>query len=192
MASSPESNPGWPAEKIGRVARLVELDDVKLIQALVSGIPESEFEPSKYHSTWNVIPFFGEGPLEPGEEDQLVDIREGIEVVVAFDYHLEGAGINQEGNGADSPDEPVVSLHVVATFLVQYSIKEVDEQPRLIDQPVEVKSTDIHAFSDFNATFNAWPYWREFVQSMTGRMGLPTVIIPVLPVPNLIGRTRSR
>lgn len=32
---------------------------------------------------------------------------------------------------------------------------------------------DIAAFSQAVAVNNAWPYWREFVQSMTVRMGLP-------------------
>jgi len=33
-------------------------------------------------------------------------------------------------------------------------------------------------FADKNAVFNAWPYWREFVQSMTTRMQLPTLTLP--------------
>lgn len=40
--------------------------------------------------------------------------------------------------------------------------------------------TDDHFkhFADKNAVFNAWPYWREFVQSATARMQLPTLTLP--------------
>jgi hypothetical protein len=189
------------------VARLVQLDDVKLIQALASAIPESDFEPSDYHSNWNVIPFLEEGPIEEEKADQVVDIRGGIEVVVVFDYHSKEVSTEDdqlngdeqvtkdqdpEGDSRESDDEPPEGLHLVGTFLLQYSIQEPDDQPTLMKEPIEVDAADVVAFANFNATFNAWPYWREFVQSMTGRMGLPSVVIPVLPVPNLIGRARSR
>lgn len=34
-------------------------------------------------------------------------------------------------------------------------------------------------FSDVNGPYNAWPYWRELVQSVTGRVGLPGFVVPV-------------
>lgn len=207
MASSPKSEGGWPADRIGRVARLVELDDVKLIRALAGAVPESEFDPSSYDTTWNVIPFLEEGPVEGEDADHVVDIRGGIEVVVVFGYHSKEAHTSDEplsseeqvtkdqgpeGGGPEADDEPPEGLHLVGTFLLQYSIRELEDQPKLTDEPIEADAGDVVAFANFNATFNAWPYWREFVQSMTGRMGLPGVIIPVLPVPNLIGRARGR
>ena len=35
------------------------------------------------------------------------------------------------------------------------------------------------AFGHLNGVFNAWPYWREYVQSMTVRMGYPALTVPV-------------
>ncbi len=37
----------------------------------------------------------------------------------------------------------------------------------------------IEAFARTNGVYNAWPYWREFAQSMTSRMGLPPLTLPV-------------
>jgi hypothetical protein len=37
----------------------------------------------------------------------------------------------------------------------------------------------LEAFARFNGIFNAWPYWREYVQSATSQMGLPRLILPV-------------
>ena len=42
------------------------------------------------------------------------------------------------------------------------------------------------AFGALNGVFNAWPYCREFVQSMSTRMGLPALTIPVHR-PNAVG-----
>lgn len=36
----------------------------------------------------------------------------------------------------------------------------------------------IEAFARINSTYNAWPYWREYVQSMVVRMGLPALVMP--------------
>ncbi len=41
---------------------------------------------------------------------------------------------------------------------------------------------NLRAFANTNGVFNAWPYWREFVQNMTVRMGLPPVVAPVFRI----------
>ena len=33
-----------------------------------------------------------------------------------------------------------------------------------------------------NPISNAWPYWREFVQSMSSRMGFPALTVPLLEI----------
>lgn len=38
----------------------------------------------------------------------------------------------------------------------------------------------IQKFGEFFALMHAWPYWREFVQSMCGRMGLPPITVPLM------------
>ena len=37
-------------------------------------------------------------------------------------------------------------------------------------------------FANLNGIYNAWPYWREFVQNMVGRMGLPSLTLPVFRI----------
>jgi hypothetical protein len=66
--------------------------------------------------------------------------------------------------------EAEVQLRVTATFVVAYSVKSFEG----------IGDDHIRAFSAINGVFNAWPYWREFVQNTTARMGLPMpVVIPV-------------
>ncbi|HDY65089.1 MAG TPA: hypothetical protein ENH84_02505 [Phycisphaerae bacterium] len=49
----------------------------------------------------------------------------------------------------------------------------------------KVSSFDDRAIKDFgeiNGVYNAWPYWREFVQNTVVRMGLPPLIVPTFRV----------
>lgn len=45
-----------------------------------------------------------------------------------------------------------------------------------------VDDADAEAFARINAVFNAWPYWRELVQSTVVRMGFPSPHVPLLRV----------
>ncbi len=37
-------------------------------------------------------------------------------------------------------------------------------------------------FANLNGIYNAWPYWREFIQNTLVRMGLPSLSIPVFRI----------
>lgn len=41
---------------------------------------------------------------------------------------------------------------------------------------------EIKAFAMSNGMLNVWPYWREFVQSITSRAGLPPLTVPLFRV----------
>jgi len=42
---------------------------------------------------------------------------------------------------------------------------------------------EIEGFGQVIAVFNAWPYWREIVQSSLSRMGMPALTIPLYRLP---------
>lgn len=64
-------------------------------------------------------------------------------------------------------DEP--DLTIKATFVLLYSLNSCRG----------LKKENYEAFADTNGIYNAWPYWREYVQSVIGRMNLPPLTIPV-------------
>ena len=64
---------------------------------------------------------------------------------------------------------------IEATFLLTYAIEN--------EGPTE---REAEAFAAATATYNVWPYWREFVQSMTTRMGLPGITIPLFHLYSII------
>lgn len=67
--------------------------------------------------------------------------------------------------------EPVVSL--TATYGVTYRLEDV----------AEFDEAALNAFAELNGPYNAWPYWRELVNSVAGRVGLATVVIPIFKLP---------
>jgi len=47
---------------------------------------------------------------------------------------------------------------------------------------IEFTPGELRAFAHTNALLNTWPYWREYIQSMAARAGLPPLIAPLLQV----------
>jgi preprotein translocase subunit SecB len=70
---------------------------------------------------------------------------------------------------ADAGQEAQVPVSIAAVFRVEYSC----------DSSQNLTKESIDAFGELNGVYNVWPYWREYVQSVLVRMGLPPLTIPV-------------
>jgi len=66
-------------------------------------------------------------------------------------------------------DPKELSVEVGAAFMLVY---RADSLSGLTDENYE-------KFGSINGVYNAWPYWREFVQNTIARMGLPRLLAPV-------------
>lgn len=73
----------------------------------------------------------------------------------------------EQGNAKKQP-----LMLIRATFLAEYEMASEFKPSKL-----ELKS-----FLTANATFNCWPYWREYVQSTVARMNLPPPTLPFFRV----------
>ncbi len=71
--------------------------------------------------------------------------------------------------GRDGTKSSEETLRIEALFVVKYQLTRHDG----------LKKSHFDAFGKVNGVFNVWPYWREYVQSVTVRMGLPPLTIPV-------------
>ena len=91
---------------------------------------------------------------EPGESEPL-------EIEVAFRLEVSNAS-----------DQKEFQAELRAKFGLSYGIPA-DE---------EFSSEELKAFADINAVFNAWPYWREWVQASLSRMGMPVLTVPVFRI----------
>jgi hypothetical protein len=64
-------------------------------------------------------------------------------------------------------------LYIEAVFAARYSISN----------KIEITERDLESFAHTISLLHVWPYWREFVHSMSCRMGLPPITIPLFKIP---------
>lgn len=86
-------------------------------------------------------------------------------IVVVVEFHLSASVKEEECN-----QQP--SLTIGASFVLTYELDNFDG----------LTQEGFDQFANLNGVYNAWPYWREFVQNMIGRMGLPPLTIPVFRI----------
>lgn len=65
------------------------------------------------------------------------------------------------------PVEPDVFARIEATFMAEYEMSGPVDKPELSE------------FAQYNAPFNVWPFWREYVASQANRMNLPKATLPL-------------
>jgi len=82
--------------------------------------------------------------------------------------------------GPSDTDPNKLALDIGASYLLVYKADGIRDFDRAA----------LEEFADINALFNAWPYWREFVQSITTRMGLAPLTVPVLRIGTLAAERR--
>jgi hypothetical protein len=138
----------------------VEIGSVNLRSADVSshidpvnGAPDDIFLQQNFRA-W--------GEVRRGEDDAPDSI------IVSVELHFEAA---KTPPSPDSDAAPVFSL--AATYVLVYTLKEA----------AEINALALQAFAELNGPYNAWPYWRELVHTVTGRVGLATIVIPVFKLP---------
>jgi hypothetical protein len=66
--------------------------------------------------------------------------------------------------------EPAILID--ASFILAYKIKDFKG----------LTKKGFEQFANLNGIYNAWPYWREFVQNTIVRMGLLSLSIPVFRI----------
>ena len=77
---------------------------------------------------------------------------------------------------SSSSQENEPELSIEAQFKCEYRL----------DATTPYTDDQITAFSRLNGPYNTWSYWREFVQSTVGRMGLPPLTLSLLTLPLLL------
>jgi len=80
---------------------------------------------------------------------------------------------------AESPDKLVMKID--ASFCTAYAINMDKTKDKLTIEP-DVADAFLCYFFEINPISDAWPYWREFVQSMSARMGFPALTVPLLEI----------
>ena len=76
----------------------------------------------------------------------------------------------------DGKEPSTAPLIVDAEFMLAYQVPSLDG----------IEEKHIDAFAKLNGAYNAWPYWREYLQSSLTRVGLPALTVPVATIPLLM------
>ncbi|HWM54308.1 MAG TPA: hypothetical protein VNO20_02815 [Solirubrobacterales bacterium] len=151
---------------IARIASAVELRDIALrsssasLNVLASQIPED----------WSDHAFVGfdttVGERRPDSQDFTIDSA----FVAVFK-----AGWDSETHelpARDPGDPPEIEIH--ASFELTYTVSS----------DVGLQDQDLDNFAVANGTLHAWPYWREFADTITRRMHVPGLVVGVFKLPS--------
>ena len=94
---------------------------------------------------------------------QIDESKNTIAVIAHFEFTCQDTEHPADGD----PD-----FHVSADFLVLYTAKSLSGLTKL----------NFEKFGELNGTYNAWPYWREFLHNTMSRMALKPFLLPVFRI----------
>jgi hypothetical protein len=80
----------------------------------------------------------------------------------------------------EAPDKLVMKIE--ASFCTSYFHNFLPDEPHIEDIEVQELVEMVDYGFTLNPITNTWPYWREFVQSMSNRMGFPALTVPLLEI----------
>ncbi len=134
----------------------------------------------------------------------LAKIRDAVKSIQIADVRLVDSACTQRLRDGHLPEKLEYSIETEGRHVKQHSLIFMFHQISLEgkydevteDLPFGVNATfnaqykvtgDIGTFSDKDISvfaravslFHVWPYWREFVQNTTARMGLPPLTVPL-------------
>jgi preprotein translocase subunit SecB len=145
----PETEEQW--RLAGRVAGCADLRDVRLFNVSGDLALPATANPMAYDLDVNI-------------EFQTVGEEVLKAVVITGNYSLT---VTEAGEEDD--DEPAKVADLEFTLAAMYHLLEQDTDPR------SYEDKEFEAFAATTGQFALYPYAREFVADMTGRMGLPSL-----------------
>lgn len=137
----------------GKVARNVELEAVNLRHASVNAGYEPGELPEEVAIDIQYRTSMERKPSQGGTPYPK------LAVTVEFKFKVE----------AKSDENSIDVMLLEAGYLLTYAL----------NPSAEIEDECFKYFAEVNGPYNAWPYWRELVQSVSGRLGLPGFVVPV-------------
>lgn len=177
-------------ETANRVAQSFRLKEIFLVDAKVSRDPEIAYPDalSLEHKCSTEILSWGGGEGE--DEDHLPGAIKELPEGPAKQYAIMGSwrtfrfsilcNFKVAAFSDEMPDKLV--LEIDASFCTTFdTIPGFELFENLGDNAIAVHE-DLEYAINIIPIPNAWPYWREFVQNMSARMGFPALTVPLLDI----------
>ena len=136
--------------QVAKVARDVELRSVSC----------REFSARRQFELANVPKNVSWGGAHEATGHRELDSSE-IVVIAKF---FAGARPTEQGEGG-------YLAEVSATFALRYGVPK--------EALAQLDAEAVQDFAETNGIYNAWPYWRELLQTSAARVGIPGVVAPV-------------
>lgn len=163
-------------ELLKRAQDSLVIEDIYLRESQVAINPEFDpkFAPENFQLQYKLTPnkiSKMEVEHEGGPKTSLVRIE------TQTGMRLIPAGVTQEMLAKPEDAQKHIRVLITAIFVAEY---------RLTNSEIEKEALD--EFAKFNVGYHVWPYWREYVQNMCGRMALPNIVLPMYrrrPVSNI-------
>ena len=111
----------------------------------------------------------------PAEPSEIGPVAPEVLLDVAWDADQSRALLGYVVRFGAVSEDP--SFRVYAFFRLVYEVAG----------DVDFEEAELEQFGHWNAVFNAWPYFREYVSSTVNRAGLPRLVLPVMRVPRRDG-----
>lgn len=115
-------------------------------------------------------------PVQPSRIADAIDVKASHDAIVAEmpgEDHLFLVRANFNMEVHSTGDEEELQAEIRSTFELSYRLPGGET----------FSQDELRAFAQINAVFNAWPYWREFVQASLARMSMPILTVPVFRLP---------
>ncbi|MYL28154.1 MULTISPECIES: preprotein translocase subunit SecB [Halomonadaceae] len=105
--------------------------------------------------------------MHVARQSEVLELTSGdgqlLRITLGFGVRWIEAGSNSE----DKEEETEVKGQVEADFIVEYLMS------------AELDKEAIDEFALTNASYHAWPYWRELVMNQSERLRMPRVALPM-------------
>jgi hypothetical protein len=152
---------------IARIASAVELRDI----ALRSSATSLNADGSQIPETWSDHAFVGFDTKVGRHHPDSKDFTINAAFVAAYKTGW-GSETHSELPTHDPDDPPEIEIY--ASFELTYTTSV----------GAELQDQDLDNFAVANGTLHAWPYWREFADSITRRMHVPGLVVGVFKLPS--------
>lgn len=112
---------------------------------------------------------------------KVIEPIKGENIRILADFKIEAVDDSNTEESNLHPNKKT-GFSINASFILLYCLP--------IDTGFSID--DLNMFANVNGIFNCWPYWRELVQSLTTRMGLTSLTIPLLKIPKADSKDKHR
>lgn len=154
-----------PIKRLHRIIPLIEINDVYLLESSI----ELMDHPSSIKPDRTIIDQTMNFHWKLSQDYKVLDC-----VISRVISGFEKTGALDESDKKNSSLKKMFSFK--ATFSVLYTIKDYDRDPEINFFEDET----LRIFTETNAVFNSYPYFREYYHSQCMRSGMEPVILPFL------------